>query len=53
MSGFRETAWLREAHDRAECPSECSICARIESVCDQEPRGAKDYHLTQDFEEYR
>lgn len=52
MSGFRDTAWLREAHDRMECPPECPICSRIESY---EPpgRGARELLTTFDYEEYR
>ena len=51
MTGFRESAWLREAHDRAECPPECPICSRIDELCDQEPRGAKDFYVTSDWED--
>lgn len=53
MTGFRDSTFLREQHDRAECPDECPICARIEAAQDREPRGARDMLTTFDFEEYR
>jgi hypothetical protein len=50
---FRDTAWLREAHDRMECPPECPICARIEGLCDQEERGPREFYNVFDYPEER
>lgn len=51
MTGFRESAWLAEKHRNAECPDVCPLCMREEELCDQEPRGAKDFYVTSDWEE--
>lgn len=48
---YRDTAWLRDAHDRAECPDLCPWCSREEAVCDQEERGPRDFYVTTDWEE--
>lgn len=53
MTNFRNSSWLAEKHRNAECPDVCPLCMREEELCDQEPRGAKDFYVTSDFEEYR
>jgi hypothetical protein len=51
VSGFRNSAWLREAHDRAECPDLCALCDREDAAQDREQRGARDMLTTFDYEE--
>lgn len=53
MSGFRDTAWLAEAHRRAECPDPCPWCSREEALCDQEEPGAREFYTVFDYPEER
>jgi hypothetical protein len=54
---FRDTAWIREAHDDLRCPELCPHCRRIEDVEHERQlghqRAARDNLTTQDYEEYR